>query len=730
MSMRTGRGSNGGLIILPPTTVEEHLTAEGIKGKNYLLQSIPDDHIVDFHYMDDARDIWNAVKARFGGNAESKKMRKSMLKQEFLEFRISETKGFHKEYDRMQKILSQLNQLNAKPDTKEINLRFLRALPSLWSQVALTLKTKGPSHSAFVSVTNTSKKMPYRDSPNHSSTTTYSVPSNSKTGSHRTGTVIKDVLQSFFADTKPEQQLAYEDLEQIEKLDLEEMDLKWKMAMLFVRVHKFKQKVGRKIDFDKKESARFNKQKVRCYKCQQRGHFARECMTNGGNDKQRYSSFKVKEIGRKEDDSKALITVDTLVDWSNHGSQSDEVIAAKEFGMIASCDSADAIKAGANRLYNLINGANSEEANTLGDAGEFALMGVTFEELSEYINSLSWNRPIVYYDDDDDEYSFAKQECLMTCSIAITLDSPKMNSLIMEDDHLDTISKTESGEFIKSGVENLVQNPSDDDESSHEEVIHEMSFKTYLNYLFDLDKEIISSEFNPIYNEDLDSISKNDLFDTDSYLLESLLNRDTLMASSPKIVSLLDEFTGELITIPPRIVNREHEKYISLMERLLYDNTSPRSPKDFHANLNMIIESLPTFPIPVEDRYDNPTYFPEFESFHVDYPDLGDSTIDVVDDIPVDMPDILPTHPTLHMDFDFIPSHNDLGSNLDVSSPFRDRNKIYDPGICIEVESTRILATLSPMIENLLLFSFENEDKVFNHGVLASKEKSPPPSSY
>nr|GEZ44264.1 hypothetical protein [Tanacetum cinerariifolium] len=52
------------------------------------------------------------------------------------------------------------------------------------------------------------------------------------TGSHRSGNVIEDVLQSFVADTEPEQQLAYEDFEQIKKLDLEEMDLKWKMAML------------------------------------------------------------------------------------------------------------------------------------------------------------------------------------------------------------------------------------------------------------------------------------------------------------------------------------------------------------------------------------------------------------------------------------------------------------------------------------------------------------------
>ncbi|GKD85190.1 hypothetical protein Tco_1356344 [Tanacetum coccineum] len=58
-------------------------------------------------------------------------------------------------------------------------------------------------------------------------------------------------------------------------------------------------------------------------------------------------------------------------------------------------------------------------------------------------------------------------------------------------------------------------------------------------------------------------------------------------------------FAGELITMPTRIINREHEEYISLMERLLYDNSSPRSPEDFLANPNTIIESLPTFPIPL-----------------------------------------------------------------------------------------------------------------------------------
>ncbi|GJZ01430.1 hypothetical protein Tco_0519391 [Tanacetum coccineum] len=381
------------------------------------------------------------------------------------------------------------------------------------------------------------------------------------------------------------------------------------------------------------------------------------------------------------------------------------------------------------------------------------------EELAEYINTPSWNLPTSSYDDDDDEYSFATQEYFMTCSTAITPESPKTDSLIMVDKHLHTIPETELDEFIKSSVENLIQTPSEsedececdvldcddsqttnfltfsnplfddstssDDKSSHKEVFHEMNFKTYSNPLFHLDEGINSSKFNPTHNEDLDSTPKNDRFDTESYLLESLLNRDTLMASSPKIDSLFDEFAGELITIPPRIV-REHEEYISLMERLLYDNSSPRPPEDFHAIPNTIIKSLPTFSIPVEDNDslreeiyiflapddsippgiesddfdsegdDNSTSLPEFESFHVDYPESGDLTINVVEDIPVDVLNIFPTYPTLHVDFDFIPYHNDLGSDLDVSSPSGDRNKIYDPGICIEVESTRFLLLIPP----------------------------------
>ncbi|GJS40549.1 reverse transcriptase domain-containing protein [Tanacetum coccineum] len=140
---------------------------------------------------------------------------------------------------------------------------------------------------------------------------------------------------------------------------------------------------------------------------------------------------------------------------------------------------------------------------------------------------------------------------------------------------------------------------SSNNESSHEEVTHEMNFITYSNPLFYLDEKIISSEFNPIHNEILDSIPKNDHFDAKSYLPESPLNHNTLTVFSPRNDPLHYEFAGKIITNPSRIA-REHEEYISRMW-LLCGNSSSQLSENFHASPNTIIESLPIFRIPVKD---------------------------------------------------------------------------------------------------------------------------------
>ncbi|GJU47848.1 hypothetical protein Tco_1217403, partial [Tanacetum coccineum] len=81
------------------------------------------------------------------------------------------------------------------------------------------------------------------------------------------------------------------------------------------------------------------------------------------------------------------------------------------------------------------------------------------EEFSEYINCPSWNRPLFYFNDDDDEYTVIWRRSKAITSALSPEES--VDSLIMEDEHLDTIPESKSDEFIKSSVENLVQNPSE-----------------------------------------------------------------------------------------------------------------------------------------------------------------------------------------------------------------------------------------------------------------------------
>ncbi|GKA07131.1 putative ribonuclease H-like domain-containing protein [Tanacetum coccineum] len=260
---RTGRDPRGNIMILPPVTMEEQIAVQReTKARTILLQSLPEDHMADFHHLDDAKDIWLAVKATFGGNEESKKMRKSMLKHEFCILKISKSEGLHKGYDRFEKVLSQINQMQARPDNEDCNMKFLRALPPSWSQVAITLKTKGgldflsfddlynklrtleidvkggssydsrvpaaPSHSAFISPASTNSMWSTADSKCQPSSVSYTTTSSSADAS---GNVLENVLHSFVAESDPQQQITYNDFEQIGKLDLEELVIKWQIAL-------------------------------------------------------------------------------------------------------------------------------------------------------------------------------------------------------------------------------------------------------------------------------------------------------------------------------------------------------------------------------------------------------------------------------------------------------------------------------------------------------------------
>ncbi|GJR12230.1 hypothetical protein Tco_0794882 [Tanacetum coccineum] len=94
---------------IPPKTVEQKLARKNeLKAKSTLFLAIPNEHLLKFHGIKDVKTLWEAIKARFGGNKESKKMLKTILKQQYENFVASIFEGLDKTYDRFQKLISQL----------------------------------------------------------------------------------------------------------------------------------------------------------------------------------------------------------------------------------------------------------------------------------------------------------------------------------------------------------------------------------------------------------------------------------------------------------------------------------------------------------------------------------------------------------------------------------------------------------------------------------------------
>ncbi|GJS24987.1 hypothetical protein Tco_0453619 [Tanacetum coccineum] len=108
--------------------------------KSILLLAIPDEYLLKFHNVPDAKSLWAAIKSRFGGNEESKKMQKNVLKHQFENFVTASNETLDKAYDRFQKLISQLEIHGAYVSKEDINQKFLRSLPPSWRCIKDELK--------------------------------------------------------------------------------------------------------------------------------------------------------------------------------------------------------------------------------------------------------------------------------------------------------------------------------------------------------------------------------------------------------------------------------------------------------------------------------------------------------------------------------------------------------------------------------------------------------------
>ncbi|GJS90724.1 putative ribonuclease H-like domain-containing protein [Tanacetum coccineum] len=277
------------------------------KAKNILLMAIPKEHMRRFHGMDVAKEIWEAIRTRFGGNANSKKMQKAL-----------EAHG-------------------AEVSTEDANHKFLRSLPPAWSNLALTMRTK----------------------PDVDTLSIDDLYNNLRVFEQEIQVLaLLLLLQPIFQKKK---------LLLIDDLDIEKMDINWQIAMIVIRMKKFYKKIGRRVRVDGKAPVGFDKKKLECLNCHNTGHFARECKAKGTHDekKKRDSFYQHQEAGKQEKNQMGLLTMDDgIVNWGEHTEDEETnhaLMAISSSSKVSLC-SKTCIDS-----YNTLKTLYDEQMNQLGD---------------------------------------------------------------------------------------------------------------------------------------------------------------------------------------------------------------------------------------------------------------------------------------------------------------------------------------------------------------------------
>nr|GEY83805.1 ribonuclease H-like domain-containing protein [Tanacetum cinerariifolium] len=126
-----------------PTTVEQKLARKNeLKARGTLLMALPDKHQLKFNLHKDAKSLMEAIEKRFGGNTKTKKVPKTLLKQQFEIFSGSNSKCLDQIHDRLQKLVSQLEIHGVSLSQEDVNLKFLHSLPSEWKTHTLIWRNK------------------------------------------------------------------------------------------------------------------------------------------------------------------------------------------------------------------------------------------------------------------------------------------------------------------------------------------------------------------------------------------------------------------------------------------------------------------------------------------------------------------------------------------------------------------------------------------------------------
>ncbi|GJS41620.1 putative ribonuclease H-like domain-containing protein [Tanacetum coccineum] len=260
-------GTSTSLIPGLVTTKEKVQKKNDVKARSMLLMALPNEHLMTFNQYKDAKTLFAAIQTRFGGNEATKKTQKTLLKQMYENFSAPSTESLDSIFNRLQKIVSQLAILGENISQEDLNLKFLRSLPSEWNthvvvwrnkpdldtmsfddlynnfkiveqEVKRTASSSSSSQNmAFVSslISTNEANTAYGVSTADTQVSPTSTQVSTTSTQVSTANLSDDTVYAFLASQPNGSQLVYEDLEQIHKDDIEEIDLKWQLALLSMK---------------------------------------------------------------------------------------------------------------------------------------------------------------------------------------------------------------------------------------------------------------------------------------------------------------------------------------------------------------------------------------------------------------------------------------------------------------------------------------------------------------
>ncbi|GKC57647.1 hypothetical protein Tco_1085245 [Tanacetum coccineum] len=238
---QTTTNADGTSISLIPslvTTEEKVQKKNDVKARSTLLMALPNKHLMKFNQYKDAKTLFAAIQTRFGGNEATKKTQKTLLNQMYKNFSAPSTESLDSIFNRLQKIVSQLAILGENISQEDLNLKYLRSLPSEWNTYVVVWRNKpGLNTMSFDDLYNNSKiveqEVKRTASSSSSSQNMAFMSSPSSTNEVNTAYGVSttnlsdDTIYAFLASQPNRSQLVYEDLKQIHEDDIEEIDLKW-----------------------------------------------------------------------------------------------------------------------------------------------------------------------------------------------------------------------------------------------------------------------------------------------------------------------------------------------------------------------------------------------------------------------------------------------------------------------------------------------------------------------